>query len=148
MCPVSMASPKPKPKTSTSRLPCPVSNNAVAGPFGGCFAVQQTDTTPKVNTPENIATADPLDLVLAQVATNQKGLPAAIEANRNAGSSEAEQNAAAVDAILGTVVTTAFPQQTPDAALGGAIAGTSTSAAAATTSAAAGKNRGNNRGNN
>jgi len=45
-------------------------NNAVAGPFGGCFAVQQTDITPKVNTPENIATADLIGDVLAQVAQN------------------------------------------------------------------------------
>lgn len=124
-------------------------NNAVAGPFGGCFAVQQTDTTPKVNTPGNIATADPLDLVLAQVAQNQQDLPAAIKANKNAGSSQAEQNAAAVNAILGTPKTKAAPQQTPSAALGGIIQGTATtSAPAATTTAATGRNRGANRGGN
>ncbi|KAK0649117.1 hypothetical protein B0T16DRAFT_308315, partial [Cercophora newfieldiana] len=123
-------------------------NNAVAGPFGGCFAVQQVDTTPKVNTPENIATALSVEDALFEMAQNQKDLPAAIQANQNAGASEAEQNAAAVETILGTPATTAFPQQTPDAALGGTIAGATTSAAAATTSAATGRNRGGNRGGN
>jgi len=31
-------------------------NNSVAGPFGGCFPVQQTDTTATANTAENIET--------------------------------------------------------------------------------------------
>ncbi|KAK0611293.1 hypothetical protein B0T14DRAFT_325295 [Immersiella caudata] len=121
-------------------------NNAVAGPFGGCFAVQQTDITPKVNTPENIATALTIEEAMFEMAQNQKDLPAAIQANQNAGASEAEQNVAGVEALLGTPVTTAFPQQTPDAALGGTIA--TSAAAPATTTAATGRNRGGNRGNN
>ncbi|KAK0749796.1 hypothetical protein B0T18DRAFT_320985 [Schizothecium vesticola] len=91
-------------------------NNAVAGPFGGCFAVQQTDITPKVNTPENIATGDTADVIDDQVAQNQKDLPAAIEANQNAGPTEAEQNVAAVEALVGTAANEAAPAATTAAA--------------------------------
>jgi len=110
-----------------------------------------------VNTPENIATFLPLDEVLAQVAQNQKDLPAAIQANQNAGNSEAEQNLAAVEALIGTPSTTAFAAETPDAARGGsgAGAGAVNPAPAATTTAApaagggrGGKNRGKNNNNN
>ncbi|KAK0713152.1 hypothetical protein B0T26DRAFT_753294 [Lasiosphaeria miniovina] len=125
-------------------------NNAVAGPFGGCFAVQQTDTTPKVNTPENIATADSVDAVLSQVAVNLQDLPKAVKANQDAGSSQAEQNAAAVKAILGdNVVTKDFPTTTPavDLTGGAAAVATTTSAAAATTTAAAATGRSGRKGN-
>ncbi|KAK3385140.1 hypothetical protein B0H63DRAFT_179708 [Podospora didyma] len=137
-------------------------NNAVAGPFGGCFAVQQIDTTPKVNTPENIATADPLDGVLGQVAVNIQDLPKAIKANQDAGSTQAEQNAAAVKAILGdSVVTKASPTTTPLGVNGGAAGGagavatpvtdsaaglvstTTAAAAATTTTKASGRSKGN-----
>ncbi|KAK1753555.1 hypothetical protein QBC47DRAFT_424107 [Echria macrotheca] len=118
-------------------------NNAVAGPFGGCFAVQQSDITPKVNTPENIATADTLNDVLSQIAVNQKDLPVAIKANQNAGGTQAQQNAAAVAAILGSPVTKQAPVLTPEAALGGAA---STAAAPAATTTAAGNGGGRNRG--
>jgi len=94
-------------------------NNAVAGPFGGCFPVQQVDTTPNVNTPANIKTALTNEEVEDQVLKNLAALPAAIEANANAGSSEAEQNAAAVEAILGTPVTQSQPALTPSVVLGG-----------------------------
>ncbi|KAK0625377.1 hypothetical protein B0T17DRAFT_492424 [Bombardia bombarda] len=129
-------------------------NNAVAGPFGGCFAVQQVDTTAKVNTPANIATKDSLSDVLAQVDTNLKDLPAAVQANQNAGGTQAQQNAAAVSALLGlTIVSKAAPTTTPSVVLGGNVAATtlvtSTAAAATTTAAAStGRNRGNkNNGN-
>lgn len=126
-------------------------NNAVAGPFGGCFAVQQTDTTPKVNTPENIAAADPVDAVLSQVAVNLQDLPKAVKANQDAGSSQAEQNAAAVKAILGdNVVTKELPTTTPAVDLTGgaaAVATTTTSAAAAATTATAATVRNGRKGN-
>ncbi|KAJ2904059.1 putative gas1-like protein, partial [Zalerion maritima] len=108
-------------------------NNAVAGPFGGCFAVQQVDTTPKVNTPANIDTLQSLDEVLAQVQQDQADLPAAIEANQNAGSEEALQNAAAVEALLqNAVVTKEFATTTPSVVLGGQATSTSTAAEEAT----------------
>jgi hypothetical protein len=133
-------------------------NNALAGPFGGCFPVQQTDVTPKDNRPDNIETAQALDATLAQVASNQKDLPAAIQANANAGSDEAKQNLAAVEAILNIAPTTsAFPQQTPPLTPpGGADAGagagagdaasssvSATAEATATPTADAGNNAGN-----
>lgn len=42
-------------------------NAATAGPFGGCFAVMQTDETASKNTPGTIATAQTLEGVEAQV---------------------------------------------------------------------------------
>ena len=114
----------------------------------GCFAVQQTDITPKVNTPGNIATADPLNEVLAQVAQNQKDLPAAIQANQNAGSTQAQQNLAAVEALVGTPVSKAVPVQTPLTPGGGPAGGAVVAAPAATTGAAStGRGKGKNNGN-
>ncbi|OIW34621.1 hypothetical protein CONLIGDRAFT_14118 [Coniochaeta ligniaria NRRL 30616] len=114
-------------------------NTAVAGPFGGCFAVQQVDVTPKVNTPANIATLQTLDAVLKQVAENQADLPVAIAANQAAGSTEADQNAKAVNSLLAIAITSkASPTTTPVVQLGGA-ATTATASAAATTTTAASK---------
>ena len=112
----------------------------MAGPFGGCFAVQQTDTKAKVNTPGNIGTQDSLDFVLAQVDQNIADLPKAVKANQNAGGEQAQQNAAAVTALLGlTVVTKAFPTATPEVVQGGGVAAIPT--------AVAGGNNGNGNGN-
>ncbi|KAK0725281.1 hypothetical protein B0H67DRAFT_658681, partial [Lasiosphaeris hirsuta] len=124
-------------------------NNAVAGPFGRCFAVQQTDTKAKVNTPENIATADPIDAVLAQVAQNKVDLSKVLAANRNAGDSQAAQNADAGASILGQNAGTirAFSTLTPVAASATAVANVSTTAAAATATAATGNKGGNGNGN-
>jgi hypothetical protein len=89
-------------------------NAALAGPFGGCFPVQQTDIKPTINDPATINSAQDIDLTLAQVANNQKDLPKAIEANANAGSDFAKQNLAAVEALLQNKPTTvSFPQVTP-----------------------------------
>ncbi|KAI9734295.1 MAG: hypothetical protein M1834_002399 [Cirrosporium novae-zelandiae] len=77
-------------------------NNALAGPFGGCFAVQQSDNSGRSNsnqTASDITTAQKLADVLAQVQVNKADLPAAIKANKVAGSSEAEQNAAVIAAL-------------------------------------------------
>jgi hypothetical protein len=106
--------------------------------IGGCFAVQQVDVTPKVNTPENIETLQSLDAVLKQVAENQADLPVAIAANQEAGSTQAEQNLNAVNSLLAIAVTTkASPVTTPVVQLGGAS--TATASAAATTTTAASK---------
>ncbi|KAH8599788.1 hypothetical protein B0O99DRAFT_321164 [Bisporella sp. PMI_857] len=95
-------------------------NNAVAGPFGGCFPVQQTDVTPTENSANQIQTLQSLDVVNKQIEQNIKDLPVAVEANQNAGADSAVQNKAAVDALLGlTITSSASPVQTPEAALGG-----------------------------
>jgi len=118
-------------------------NNALAGPFGGCFAVQQTDTTPSVNSAFTITTAQTLDGISKQINENNIDLPVAVAANQAAGGSEAQQGVAAVSALLGqtTVVSKAAAVQTPDAALGdsGAAAATTSAAKAATTTAKAAK---------
>ncbi|PKS11125.1 hypothetical protein jhhlp_002886 [Lomentospora prolificans] len=125
-------------------------NNALAGPFGGCFPVQQTDVEATANTPQNIRTAQGLEATLAQVLSNQKDLPAAIQANANAGSDSAKQNLAAVEAILNINPTTsAFPQQT--LALPGVPASSTESADPATSTREAGnqdENTGSNNDNN
>jgi hypothetical protein len=93
--------------------------------------------------------ADPLDGVLAQVATNRADLGKAIQANANAGSDSAQQNAAAVSALLGqSVVSKAAPTQTPKvvnnggAGVANTATATASSAATATTTAAAAKGNG------
>lgn len=74
-------------------------NSAAAGPFGGCVAVQQTDTTPNANTPENISTLQTVPGISAQVAQNEKDLDAAKAANVKA-PTQGDQGVAAVDALL------------------------------------------------
>ncbi|KAI1854865.1 hypothetical protein JX265_002504 [Neoarthrinium moseri] len=76
-------------------------NAAKAGPFGGCFAVQQTDVTPNQNTPQNIATAQTLQGITAQVLQNQKDLGVAVKANADA-PTQADQGVLAVDELLNT----------------------------------------------
>jgi hypothetical protein len=100
-------------------------NNAVAGPFGGCFAVQQTDGAGRTNTSAAgklppppfslfgiasarlvcthtlilapaVDTAQTLSGVLAQVEQNKKDLPAAIAANQAAGAAGGGEGAAAI----------------------------------------------------
>lgn len=107
-------------------------NNAQAGPFGGCFPVQQTDITPNVNSASTITTAQTLEGVDNQIAENQIDLPVAIAANQNAGSGAAVQGLAAVKALLGISVTSkAAAVQTP------ALANVGTNAPVATTTATA-----------
>lgn len=100
-------------------------NNAVAGPFGGCFAVQQTDGTGRTNdsaagkpllfllihlpsarySPHHVPiltpriavdTAQTLEGISAQILQNQKDLPAAIAANQAAGAAGSNEGAAAI----------------------------------------------------
>jgi hypothetical protein len=120
-------------------------NNALAGPFGGCFAVQQTDTQANENAPSNINTAQKLDAVLAQVDQNKKDLPAAIAANQVDGDTEAQDARKVLEGILSaTVVSAEFPTQTPDVILGAAP----TTDNAAQPTAAPGNDNGNGNGNN
>jgi hypothetical protein len=123
--------------------------------FPGCFAVQQTDTTAKVNTPDNIATAQSMSAVLAQVETNKKDLADAVAANQNAGTSEALANQQNVNQLLQiSVVTKASAVETPAVLLGGngaaAAAATTatTSAAQASSTAKASKNNSGKKNNN
>ena len=109
-------------------------NNAQAGPFGGCFPVEQVDTEPNQNTPANIETKLSLEKVFKQVADDKKDLPAAIAAIQEAGSDQALQNAAVVSSILGQTVTSVPAEvQTPDVVLGGNPDATATSGAAVPT---------------
>ncbi|KAK2052253.1 hypothetical protein LY76DRAFT_527070 [Colletotrichum caudatum] len=74
-------------------------NNNAKGPFGGCFAVQQTDVTPKQNTPANIPTAATLQGVLSQVQQDVVDFPAAVKANQEA-ATQGEQGLTAVKELL------------------------------------------------
>ncbi|KAI0829558.1 hypothetical protein F5Y06DRAFT_282658 [Hypoxylon sp. FL0890] len=134
-------------------------NTAAAGPFGGCFPVQQVDVEPKQNTPANIDTAISLEKVFAQVAQDQADLPAAIAAIQNAGSDEALQNVAVVSSILGQSITSipasvetlsVITGKASATSAAGNAATTTSNASAANTSAAtnSGSRNGNGRGNN
>ncbi len=72
-------------------------NSAAAGPFGVCFAVQQTDVAPNVNSANQIETAQTLAGVLDQVAQNQIDLPVEVAANAASPLSEKEQGLAAAN---------------------------------------------------
>ncbi|KAH8772199.1 hypothetical protein BGZ57DRAFT_740882, partial [Hyaloscypha finlandica] len=80
-------------------------NNAVAGPFGGCFAVQQTDVTPTANSANQITTAQTLADVTEQIAENNVDLPVAIAANQQQGTAAQIQANEAVKVLLGLTVT-------------------------------------------
>ncbi|KAI2616158.1 hypothetical protein GGS26DRAFT_578777 [Hypomontagnella submonticulosa] len=133
-------------------------NNAQAGPFGGCFPVQQVDVQPSKNTPANIPTSLSLDKVLAQVQQDKQDLPAAVAAIQNAGTDEALQGVAVVSSLLKqTVVSKAAPVQTLDVVTGiaatattaaGKGAVTTTSGAATETGSRGGNGRGGNNNNN
>ncbi|KAH8732033.1 hypothetical protein GQ44DRAFT_272243 [Phaeosphaeriaceae sp. PMI808] len=72
-------------------------NNAVAGPFGGCFAVQQTDGTGRTNTSAAaVETAQTLEGIQAQILQNKKDFKAAVAANQAAGAAGANEGAAAI----------------------------------------------------
>ncbi|KAH7067856.1 hypothetical protein FB567DRAFT_483384 [Paraphoma chrysanthemicola] len=95
-------------------------NNAVAGPFGGCFAVQQTDGTGRPDdSAAAVETTQTLEGIEAQILQNKKDFPAAVIANQNAG--KAEQGAAAISALItATVNPNAAATQTAAAGNGNA----------------------------
>ncbi|OLN86174.1 hypothetical protein CCHL11_04117 [Colletotrichum chlorophyti] len=76
-------------------------NNAVAGPFGGCFPIQQTDVTPTQNTPQNIKTLKDLKTVLNQQQGNVADLPGAVAANQVDGTEEQKAKQEAANKLLG-----------------------------------------------
>lgn len=112
-------------------------NNAQAGPFGGCFAVQQTDTTPNQNSANTIATAATLPAVLAQVQQDQLDLDAANKANQVSGQGAAALKAAGAE--LPIVSKAAEVQTLSRENINGAAA---TSAASASAGAGAAKGAG------
>ncbi|GKT50061.1 uncharacterized protein ColSpa_10242 [Colletotrichum spaethianum] len=74
-------------------------NSNARGPFGGCFAVQQTDITPKQNTPDNIPTAGKLESINAQIAQDIADFPAAVKSNQEA-MTQGDQGLSAVKDLL------------------------------------------------
>ncbi len=86
-------------------------NSAAAGPFGGCFAVQQTDITPNKNSANQINTAQTLAGVLDQVAQNQIDLPVEVAANAASPLSEKEQGLAAAEGEFLLFFFFPFPSQ-------------------------------------
>ncbi|KAI7782570.1 hypothetical protein LA080_013206 [Diaporthe eres] len=90
-------------------------NNALAGPFGGCFPVQQAGAAAKTNVASKISTAQTLDGVDKQVAQNKQDLAVAIAANQQAGSTEGLAADASVKKVLNIAdpVIKESPVQTP-----------------------------------
>ncbi|KAJ8064487.1 hypothetical protein OCU04_006821 [Sclerotinia nivalis] len=86
-------------------------NNAVAGPFGGCFAVQQTDIAASNNTANSITTAQTLKGIEAQVQENNVDLPVAIAANQAAGSAEGVKGFAGANGILSSFPTSSSTEK-------------------------------------
>ncbi|CZS95429.1 related to gEgh 16 protein [Rhynchosporium agropyri] len=122
-------------------------NNAQAGPFGGCFAVQQTDGKANANTPENIATAATLPAVLDQVKQDQQDLDAAVKANQVSGQGAAAFKASGAEpAIVSKPVepqTLSRENINGPAATGAAGSATTSSTAAKATKATGGNGNGN-----
>ncbi|KAF2125507.1 hypothetical protein P153DRAFT_348739 [Dothidotthia symphoricarpi CBS 119687] len=106
-------------------------NAAVAGPFGGCFAVQQTDGQGRKAGASGVNTAQTLKGIQAQILQNQKDLDAAIAANQAAGAAGGNEGASAISALATATATAAT---------------TSNAAATASASATAGAGKGNGRG--
>ncbi|KAJ4373514.1 hypothetical protein N0V86_007654 [Didymella sp. IMI 355093] len=83
-------------------------NTAVAGPFGGCFAVQQADGKGRTDgTAAGVDTAQTLQGISNQILQNQKDLPVAIAANQAAGLAGGNEGASAISALISA---TAAPQ--------------------------------------
>ncbi|KAF8853652.1 hypothetical protein BDZ45DRAFT_657732 [Acephala macrosclerotiorum] len=115
-------------------------NSAAAGPFGGCFAVQQTDTTPSVNVASTITTAQTLAGIEAQIASNQKYLAAALKSNAEA----ADTTAQGTDAIKELLLSEGIATGAAAAAVASSTASTSSAAAKSTATAKSGKGAANN----
>ncbi|KAF7907628.1 uncharacterized protein EAF01_005214 [Botrytis porri] len=124
-------------------------NNAVAGPFGGCFPVQQTDVAATNNSANTISTAQTLKAIEAQVQENNVDLPVAVAANQAAGSADGVKGFNGANALLSASVTSkAAPVMTlavENVGVNAAVASTTTtsSAEATATTAAKGNGKGN-----
>jgi len=110
-------------------------NNAVAGPFGGCFAIQQTDVAPTSNNASTISTAASLKVIQDQGITGNTDLPVAIAGNQDTGLAANQIAASVVTSILAipAVVSKASPTETPVAADAAAAVATTTASAAKAT---------------
>ncbi|TGO31065.1 hypothetical protein BPAE_0002g01600 [Botrytis paeoniae] len=127
-------------------------NNAVAGPFGGCFAVQQTDVAATNNSANTISTAQTLKAIEEQVQENNVDLPVAVAANQAAGSADGVKDFNGANALLSASVTSkAAPVMTlavENVGVNAAVASTTTtsstsSAKATATTATKGNGKGN-----
>ncbi|TGO60138.1 hypothetical protein BCON_0038g00550 [Botryotinia convoluta] len=127
-------------------------NNAVAGPFGGCFAVQQTDVAATNNSANTISTAQTLKAIEEQVQENNVDLPVAVAANQAAGSADGVKGFNGANALLSAsvtsktapVVTLAVENVGVNAAVASTTTTSSTSSAKATATTAT---KGNGKGN-
>ncbi|KAJ9313330.1 hypothetical protein C8Q69DRAFT_61295 [Paecilomyces variotii] len=89
-------------------------NNALAGPFGGCFAVKQSDGTGRTNsTPEAITTAASLSDIQSQIDVDQQDIGAALEAAKEATAAGQDPSLAEISALATNVAAT--PAATPAA---------------------------------
>lgn len=76
-------------------------NSAVAGPFGGCFPIQQVDVRPNRFTPDNIQTANNAQDIAAQEKTGSASLNTAIQANNRVASKDPQaQSVSILNALL------------------------------------------------
>lgn len=92
-------------KTASTGNVCTVRcrNNALAGPFGGCFAIQQTDNAGRTNTSAAaVDTAQKLADIERQIQVNKENLPAAIAANQASGLEGSDPGLAAVEGEYAT----------------------------------------------
>ncbi|KAF4119618.1 Protein of unknown function (DUF3129) [Geosmithia morbida] len=75
-------------------------NNALAGPFGGCVAVQQTDNEGRTNeTAAGVDTKQSLEDISEQIQVNKDDLSAALAANQAAGAADGNAGASAIAAL-------------------------------------------------
>ncbi|KAK7998315.1 Mitochondrial fission 1 protein [Apiospora arundinis] len=113
-------------------------NNAVAGPFGGCFAVQQTDVEPTVNTASSIKTFKDGAGIIKQVQGNLKDLANGKAANAQQGLLDANNDKAhANKELLASMQSNIYPEtRQPEQAKGAGAPATTTAAAAAPSSVA------------
>ncbi|KAF2448598.1 hypothetical protein P171DRAFT_452385 [Karstenula rhodostoma CBS 690.94] len=118
-------------------------NTAVAGPFGGCFPVQQTDGTGRADnqTADSVTTAQTLDGINKQIAQNKKDLPAAIAAIAAAGAVGGNADASRVSALVPAA------SQTAAAGTGNAATGNTGNANTGNGNNGNGRNRNNGNGN-
>lgn len=128
-------------------------NNALAGPFGGCFPVQQAGAATKTNVASKITTAQTLDGIDKQVAQNKQDLNAAVAANQQQGSEQGLADDASVKKVLNIAdpVIKQSPVQTPaleaaaPAASGAGTANTGNANAGGNTNTNTGSTKGNGR---
>ncbi|KAJ4330532.1 hypothetical protein N0V95_010039 [Ascochyta clinopodiicola] len=93
-------------------------NTAVAGPFGGCFGVMQTDGKGRDSTAAGVKTAQTFEGISDQILQNQQDLPVAIAANQAAGAAGGNEGASAISALISATAAPTVAQQTAAAGNG------------------------------